>query len=184
MSIMTSIGLIGIGYMIKDHYDKKTTNYPNYRPPSYNPYNNRHPATIKDYLKNVAMDKMDYLFYGKYHRRRGNDETIRPKPIESVEYIPRRYRDEFADPEFDTRDDAEKFIYQAKHHIDSYGIFTFYDYLEATNRKDEGMFTDMCYGWNDSTLFQYDDIYREEDPYTGNEYWTIDIPEPKKLKGN
>lgn len=50
MKLLTAVGLIGIGYMVKD----RTFYRPRYH------QNN----TLSQYLKNVAMDKMDILFYG------------------------------------------------------------------------------------------------------------------------
>lgn len=50
MKLLTAVGLIGIGYMVKDRTLYKPRYHQN--------------GTFSQYLKNVAMDKMDILFYG------------------------------------------------------------------------------------------------------------------------
>ena len=50
MKLLTAVGLIGIGYMAKDRVFYKPRYHQN--------------GTLSQYLKNVAMDKMDILFYG------------------------------------------------------------------------------------------------------------------------
>lgn len=68
MSILSVIALFGAGYMYRDYTQYKTWR----RPVSYNygGYSYNRPQTIKQYLKNVAMDKMDVIFYGEKKKQK------------------------------------------------------------------------------------------------------------------
>ena len=68
MSILSVIALFGAGYMYRDYSQYKTWRRPvNY---NYGGYSYNRPQTIKQYLKNVAMDKMDVIFYGEKKKQK------------------------------------------------------------------------------------------------------------------
>lgn len=74
MSILSVIALFGAGYMYRDYSQYKTWRRPvNY---NYGGYSYNRPQTIKQYLKNVAMDKMDVIFYGTKPKKEGESASV------------------------------------------------------------------------------------------------------------
>ena len=110
MNLITVIGLFGAGYIYGDYKRNGPRSYP-YHPPYGT---GRHPYTIKDYLKEVAMDKMDILFYGnkKFNKR---SEVINRDILEHT---------------FSTRFDAEDKLLELNDVLDKYGKVTLNDYAD------------------------------------------------------
>lgn len=181
MSITSTVACIGIGYIVKDRLDKKTTN----SRPSYSVYPNRqnsHPS-IKDYLSGVIVDKLNNLFYGNTIKTKKNKQTVYEHPYHSQRadyYIPSRYREEIDDPHFSTHKEANDFVNKIRTSIERYGHYSFFDYLEDTNRKDK-KYTDMQYGWEDIKQFE-GSIWREYDDETCEEFWTVEMPHANCLR--
>lgn len=76
MNLIIAAALFGAGYFYRDHHV--------YTRPVYYRSGHDRPDTFRQYFKNLAMDKMDLLFYAKDSNR--NRKGYKPK----IKYEPRR----------------------------------------------------------------------------------------------
>ena len=110
MNVITAIGLFSAGYIYGDYKRNGPRSYP-----YHSPYGTgRHPYTIKDYLKEVAMDKMDILFYGNKKFNKGS-EVINRDILEHT---------------FSTRFEAEEKLLELNDVLDKYEKVTLNDYAD------------------------------------------------------
>ena len=186
MSILTTVGLIGIGYMVKDRIDRGSKYYDSYRA-----------NTIKAYLRNLAMDKMDDIFYKKPGTRNNthttNDPVKKPFTFDGYYSIPvtttatsrlkyePKYPYKLEEAHYDDIEDALAVIEDMQRLIDRYGFTTVSDYLNLIESDTFRNFEYTAWGWKDLSddIDNYiaDDINIE----TGEKFYTIDLPEPVRV---
>ena len=139
MKLLEKVGLIGIGYILKDC----GAFYPSSRRPSYNGYFNysnpkKSPGEkIKNMLTEKLMTVMEKVIYGS----EGTGYAVYAVPEMTFAY--RHY--------------AECALDDMQQIIDMYGDLSVCDYYNCCEghdgRKDDGhcftKYTDTCYGWHD-----------------------------------
>ena len=206
MSILGTVGLIGIGYMVKDRIDSRPKYYGSYRA-----------NTIKQYLRNLAMDKMDDIFYGTRGTRNvshtTNKKILIEQPTSSTwsttihdepnatnkkvsyngcfnapyksdtsyhKYEP-KYPYKLEEAHYDDIDDAIAVIEDMQWTIRNYGYVTVADYYDLIG-IDTGIFENVHWGWKDLSDDIDDYIVDDINIETGEKFYTIDLPEPMQLK--
>lgn len=90
MNLIIAAALFGAGYIYRDHHV--------YTKPVYYRSGHDRPDTFRQYFKNLAMDKMDLLFYAKDSNR--NRKGYKPK----IKYEPRRSSYFSSNPSVDSYD--------------------------------------------------------------------------------
>ena len=165
MNIIGIAALFGAGYVYND-YRKSVKQYT----PSYYLNSNGHPASIKQYLKNVAMDKMDDIFYGR--KRKHSKKPFAERKINykahygsiSCPVIP-----------FNSFEYADEVLEKMKRDIQRYGKVRVRDFLFYSDMLygcDEVSYDDANeYGWY---ILDDVDIYQDED----DDYYYINLPDP------
>lgn len=149
MKLINALVLFGAGYIYHDTV----------KPKAYSYYPNKNGnRTLRQYFKNLAMDKMDALFYAKTGKR---NDIARKAQESSMSYCyPKIENTEsndeiptLVDPLFKSRDDAYCFLNNMMRNCDRYGNVTlneFYSSACASINFDEfpeRTYANEEYGW-------------------------------------
>ena len=168
MSIIGIVAAFGAGYILKD----------NMKRPYYHKIND--PNSIKTYLKNLLLDKMDILFYGGT----GNRNAVIPGKLNAPPKYD--YSGYTANPQFsyisgpkvdniifDTKNDAKKVLARMRQEINDRGEVSIYKYYRFSGYENSNDGRDCIFGWKSLYNGQ---VYKRADCE-----WVIDLPKPVYL---
>lgn len=187
LNLLNIVGLVGIGYMVRDRAMNRPyrRSYSSYTDRYYGRPSNNYP-TLKQYFRQLMVNKLDMLFYGDYqhgrvntskpasYRRLGNAESYRHAPynVKEIHYYARSY--------------AMMALNNLLSSIDKYGsamVADYYTYADSYisdhiyNIPPKYGFDDTLYGWTDRSGLELAMIRQ-----TCEGHWVIDLPEAVPLR--
>ena len=178
MNLITALALFGAGYIYNEkHSTRPKINY------SYTPYKNEE-RTISQYFKNLAMDKMDLLFYGGTGNR--NNRKVSYKKYFDGYYKNVLHTINVPIAKFSTKQGAWSFIDSLCKEFERYGNVTVDNYYQFAGGNDDcvnakdfmpSSYTYTKYGWKDA-----DTLYSLEPVLHYNDDWTVELPQPEEFE--
>ena len=152
MSLFSAALLFGAGYIFKDQMENRK--YRTHKVPE---------QTIADYLRDVAIDKMDQIFYCKNSKQKGSIKANQYRDI---------YEPDVETIYFEWRLHAEYFLDKLKDIRNEYKFVSVSDYYMADGR-DIPEYNCDTYGWTyelDNAKVAYDRDQRK---------YYVKLPKPK-----